>query len=100
MSTGQTEQHLCTPAAAEALGARVHQDLVEPFGALRSAAAAMGFDLRILSGFRGFDRQLVIWNEKATGRRVVLDSDAAPLDITTLSERDLVFAILRWSALP
>jgi LAS superfamily LD-carboxypeptidase LdcB len=30
----------------------------------------------------------------------VLDSDAAPLEIERLSERDLVFAILRWSALP
>ena len=100
VATGQTEQHLCAPPAAEALGAPVHRDLVEPFGALRRAAAAGGFDLRILSGFRSFDRQLVIWNEKATGRRAVLDTDAVPLDITTLSERELVFAILRWSALP
>jgi LAS superfamily LD-carboxypeptidase LdcB len=30
----------------------------------------------------------------------VLDSDAAPLDIEHLSERELVYAILRWSALP
>jgi LAS superfamily LD-carboxypeptidase LdcB len=78
----------------------VHQDLVEPFGELRRAAAAAGFDLRILSGFRSFERQLAIWNEKATGRRAVLDGAAAPLDITTLSPRELLFAILRWSALP
>jgi LAS superfamily LD-carboxypeptidase LdcB len=30
----------------------------------------------------------------------VLDDDGVPLDIATLSERDLAFAILRWSALP
>ena len=30
----------------------------------------------------------------------MLDSDANPLDIQRLTERELVFAILRWSALP
>jgi LAS superfamily LD-carboxypeptidase LdcB len=30
----------------------------------------------------------------------VLDSNAVPLDIERLSEEELVFAILRWSALP
>ena len=98
--TGRTEAHLCSPAGAERLGARVHGDVVEPFMALRDAAAHAGFDLRILSGFRAFDEQLAIWNRKATGQRAVLDSEAVPLDITTLSPRDLVFAILRWSALP
>ncbi|HEX4933777.1 MAG TPA: M15 family metallopeptidase, partial [Gemmatimonadaceae bacterium] len=37
---------------------------------------------------------------KATGELAVLDSDAQPLDIARLSPRELVFAILRWSALP
>ncbi|HEY5545893.1 MAG TPA: M15 family metallopeptidase, partial [Gemmatimonadaceae bacterium] len=57
-------------------------------------------DLAILSGFRSFDKQLSIWNRKARGDLAVLDSDARPLDITTLTDRDLVLAILRWSALP
>lgn len=78
----------------------MHRDVVEPFGALRNAAVAAGLDLRILSGFRSFDRQLAIWNQKATGQRAVLDSGAVPLDVTALSQRDLAFAILRWSALP
>jgi LAS superfamily LD-carboxypeptidase LdcB len=98
--TGQSVEHLCPLADAERLGARVHRDVVEPFTRLRDAAARAGFDLRIQSGFRGFDEQLSIWNRKAAGARAVLDSDAVPLDITTLSPRDLVFAILRWSALP
>jgi LAS superfamily LD-carboxypeptidase LdcB len=98
--TGQTEQHLCSPADAERLGVRVHRDVVRPFLELRDEAREAGFDLRILSGFRSFEQQLSIWNRKATGQLAVLDSNAEPLDITRLSERDLVFAILRWSALP
>jgi LAS superfamily LD-carboxypeptidase LdcB len=98
--TGQTEHHLCSSADAERLGAPVHRDVVEPFLQLREEARKEGFDVRIESAFRGFDRQLGIWNRKAGGRQAVLDSDAVPLDITKLSERDLVYAILRWSALP
>jgi len=98
--TGQTEQHLCSPADAELLGVRVHRDVVRPFLELRDEAQRAGFELRILSGFRSFEQQLSIWNRKATGQLAVLDSNAEPLDITRLSERDLAFAILRWSALP
>jgi len=98
--TGRTEDHLCPAADAERLGAPVHRDVAAPFEKLREAARKEGFDVRIESAFRGFDRQLGIWNRKAGGRQAVLDSDAVPLDITKLSERDLVYAILRWSALP
>jgi LAS superfamily LD-carboxypeptidase LdcB len=97
---GQSETHLCSPEDAELLGARVHRDAIEPFRQLRAAAAAEGFDLAIDSGFRSFERQLSIWNRKAKGQLAVLDSQARPLDISRLTSRDLVFAILRWSALP
>jgi LAS superfamily LD-carboxypeptidase LdcB len=99
-AVGQSITHLCSGADAEQLGAPVHADVVGPFGQLRAAALAQGFDLAIDSGFRSFDRQLSIWNRKASGERAVLDSDAQPLDITTLTDRELAFAILRWSALP
>lgn len=98
--TGHAETHLCAAPEAESLGARTHRDVVEPFLGLRHDARREGFDLRILSGFRGFEHQLSIWNRKVSGELAVLDSGARPLDIRTLSERDLVFAILRWSALP
>lgn len=98
--TGTTEAHLCSSADATSLGDRVHRQVVAPFRELQREARGAGFDLRILSGFRSFARQLAIWNDKATGKRPVLDSHAVPLDIATLSEQDLVFAILRWSALP
>jgi LAS superfamily LD-carboxypeptidase LdcB len=75
-------------------------EVVAPFFRLKDAAAREGFDLNILSGFRSFQSQLSIWNGKVRGERAVLDSDAVPMDISRMSERDLVFAILRWSALP
>jgi LAS superfamily LD-carboxypeptidase LdcB len=97
---GQSETHLCSAKDAESLGAPVHRDAVEPLGNLRAAASAQGFDLAIHSGFRSFERQLSIWNRKATGQLAVLDDHSRPLDISRLAPRDLVFAILRWSALP
>jgi LAS superfamily LD-carboxypeptidase LdcB len=97
---GQSETHLCSALDATTLGARIHRDAVEAFVKLRTAAAAAGFDLAIESGFRSFERQLSIWNRKAHGELAVLDGQARPLDITRLTPGDLVFAILRWSALP
>jgi LAS superfamily LD-carboxypeptidase LdcB len=98
--TGSTDDHLCTEAQGELLDARVHQDVLAPFLDLKAAAAQAGFELTIFSGFRGFERQLSIWNRKARGELAVLDSDAVPLDLGDLTPRELVFAILRWSALP
>ena len=97
---GQDEDHLCTPDSAFDVGSVVHREVVEPLMELRAQAATEGFTLALDSGFRSFDRQLSIWNGKASGQRPVLDSNARPIDITTLGERELVFAILRWSALP
>lgn len=97
---GQAESHLCDAADAAWLGASIHRVTVEPFRALRAAAARDGLSVDILSGFRGFERQLSIWNRKARGELAVLDSAAQPMDITALSDVDLAFAILRWSALP
>ena len=67
---------------------------------LRARAAAAGFDMRVASGYRSFARQLLIWNNKAMGLRPVLDDRGLALDIARLGERELAFAILRWSALP
>jgi LAS superfamily LD-carboxypeptidase LdcB len=97
---GQTDRHVCSPAHARLGDVKVHREVVEPFLRLRNDAAKAGFDLQILSGFRDFERQSSIWDRKVMGDLSVLDSNAVPLDIHALSERELVFAILRWSALP
>lgn len=95
-ATGKSDSHIAyTP-----LEAPVHRELVEPIRQLKRDAAAHGFDLRIASGFRGFDRQLAIWNRKASGQAAILDSGGNPLAVEVLTEAERVFAILRWSALP
>lgn len=82
------------------LNCRLHPETLAAVLDLRARAANFGFDLRIASSFRSFERQLLIWNNKALGLRPVLDSSGEPLDIHRLNEREKVFAILRWSALP
>ncbi|PIE01943.1 MAG: peptidase [Acidobacteria bacterium] len=98
--TGQTEEHLCQPDEKNALAKPIHKEALNAFMELRKDAAKQGFDLQIDSGFRSFEQQLSIWNRKATGQLAVLDSQAVPLDITKLTEEELIFSILRWSALP
>ena len=97
---GQADIHLCDPAVVAVLGAPMHRDVVTPFLALQAAAREAGFELAVLSGFRGYERQLSIWNRKAAGELPVLNSEARPLDPATLGDAELAFAILRWSALP
>lgn len=79
---------------------QLHPLAVEPLQSLSFAAEKAGFSLAVASSYRSFDRQLSIWNNKARGLRPVLDSDGQALDITHLSDREKIFAILRWSALP
>jgi len=78
----------------------VHRALVDPLNELKSRARKCGFDLQLASGYRDFNYQLSIWNAKATGKRAILDAHEIPLDAARLNKRDLLFAILRWSALP
>lgn len=82
------------------LHCRVHHTLVTPLLDLRARAAAAGFELQVASSFRSFERQLLIWNNKARGVRPVLDSQGQPLDLAALGDYEKVMAILRWSALP
>jgi len=81
-------------------GIAVHPRLVAPLTELVEEARSAGFDLRVASGFRSIDRQCQIWNAKAAGLRPVLDDAGEPLSIDELTPMSLVFAILRWSALP
>jgi LAS superfamily LD-carboxypeptidase LdcB len=67
---------------------------------LQAAATDAGFQLAIASGYRNFDRQLLIWNEKACGKRPVLDAEGELVAMEKLSDWQQVQAILRWSALP
>lgn len=71
-----------------------------PLAELQRRARTAGFDLAVASGFRSFERQRLIWNEKASGRRPVLDDAERPIPVGKLAPWPWVQAILRWSALP
>ena len=94
--TGQSQSHLQELFPGHFL----HRDVVAAYLALVEMAAEEGIALRLASGFRSFDRQLAIWNAKARGERPVVGKDGGLVAMATLSEREKVFAILRWSALP
>lgn len=71
-------------------------DLIDFF----EKAEADGIELQAISSYRGFEQQLTIWNNKAIGNRTLLDSNSKPLEFSSLTEKEIVDAILRWSALP
>lgn len=95
--TGRTRGHIVD---LEDPPCALHHEVVEPFLAMRSAAAGAGIDLVPFSSFRDFDRQLAIWNGKASGERELRDADGTLLDARGLDEDACVAAILHWSALP
>ncbi|MEH6468437.1 MAG: M15 family metallopeptidase [Porticoccus sp.] len=96
MISGKTEEHLCQLST----NCLLHKAVLSPFQTLQEAAVIQGYDLQVASAFRSFERQLMIWNAKARGERPVLDEHGQPLSIENLSEKEKVFAIMRWSALP
>lgn len=79
---------------------QLHRDVLPALKRLTERAAGEGFDLCVASGFRSFERQLVIWNAKAQGLRPVLDDTGAVVDLSVLGELEKVIAIMRYSALP
>ncbi|MCP3906804.1 MAG: M15 family metallopeptidase [Oceanicoccus sp.] len=84
----------------ETMGCGIHREALRPFQRLQLEAKAAGFELVIASGYRDFERQLLIWNAKANGERPVLDQRGQPVDMAQLDPWQQVQAILRWSALP
>jgi LAS superfamily LD-carboxypeptidase LdcB len=95
--TGQARTHVVALAEPSCT---MHVHAVAPFMNLHRAARADGLDLRPVSGFRDFDRQLAIWNGKFSGERPLLDAAGRAIDASRLSPPERVAAILRWSALP
>lgn len=79
---------------------KLHQAVLPQFQRLQEEAQKAGFAIEVISGYRGFDRQLAIWNAKAKGLRPLLSSTGEVLDFHSLNEQQLLEAIMRWSALP
>jgi LAS superfamily LD-carboxypeptidase LdcB len=78
----------------------LHYEVVASFLPMRDEAARAGVDLRPVSSFRDFDRQLLLWNRKWRGERPLYDRAGVELDHAALSDAQRVDAILCWSAVP
>ncbi|WP_226702175.1 M15 family metallopeptidase [Microbulbifer elongatus] len=94
---GFTDAHVILEPVS---GQLMHPEALTAFDQLRRDARLAGFDPKVVSGFRDFARQRTIWNAKACGQRPVFDSEGRELDVARMSPEEIVFAILRWSALP
>ena len=94
---GKTNEHLVPLPGTKLL---IHHLMLQDFLSLQKDAVAEGFNLQVISGFRDYERQLKIWNLKASGQRTLIDDQERPLNYETLSPIEIMFAILRWSALP
>ena len=91
---------LGTPNLVEAAPSYLVDAEILPFlNKLKNEAAKEGFELRLESAYRPFERQLSIWNRKARGELPLLSAEGAPME-RPQDEEELMYAILTWSALP
>ncbi|TMM44778.1 M15 family metallopeptidase [Colwellia ponticola] len=93
---GQTEEHLCYLSERVA----IHQHMKADFTAMVDAAKTENIELTIASGFRSFDRQLLLWNNKFSGKTPIKNSNGEIIEPKHLSPLELVHSILLYSALP
>lgn len=93
---GQSDSHITW--LSERIG--IHTQMVSAWQSMQSQAKLAGFNLQIASGFRNFDRQLMIFNNKLSGITKVKDKHNNLVDIPNLSPSQKVHAIMHYSALP
>ncbi|MCK5882825.1 MAG: M15 family metallopeptidase [Bacteriovoracaceae bacterium] len=94
---GKSVKHLIQVPNSEVL---VHREVLPEFLNLVELGKAQNFDIKIASGFRDYKRQLNIWNNKARGLRPLLDDKGNQLNLDILSPEEILYSILRWSAIP
>ena len=80
--------------------ALVHEEIKDDLQDLVRAAEKNGFRLVVASGFRHFERQRALWNEKLQYRRPVLDEKGHLVTLEDKSPKQKLEALLRFSALP
>ena len=95
--TGRSRTHV---VQRDDLGAALHADALDAFLTMRADAQKESIDIAVASAFRDFGAQQRIWDLKYRGERPLYDADGKPRDHAVLDERELIEAILCWSALP
>ncbi len=81
-------------------GRQVHGEIVADLNSLVEAAKKAGFTFAIASSYRGFERQMQIWNAKFASKRPVYDLSGDQVDLSSLDELAKIHAIMLFSALP
>lgn len=79
---------------------KIHSEAYSPLTSLKETLKNSQHELKVISAFRSFETQQIIWNNKSLGKRVLLDPTGQPMDYDSLSSEQIVKAILKWSALP
>lgn len=94
--TGRSDGHL-----TRYQGYLLHPSLITKLTELQKRAKTeINADLAIISGFRHFDIQQQIWNNKLTGKKPVLDDNDKILSPENFSKRDFIEKIMRFSMIP
>ena len=77
---GLDDGHLVQVVAPGGGRAMLAPETAAAFAGLAGSAQQEGIALRIVSGYRSFERQLSIWNAKARGERPVYGDDGVRID--------------------
>ncbi len=79
----------------------IHPFVLSPLIELKnSAKEEINADLQIVSSYRNFGRQQIIWDGKVKGQRKVLDDNDKIIIKEDLSMEEYLLKILRFSAIP
>ena len=79
----------------------IHKDIISPFEKLRAKAKKeINAQIDIISSFRDYNRQEIIWNNKASGKRKVLDDNECIVMLDEHTPEDFIEFIMRFSAIP
>jgi LAS superfamily LD-carboxypeptidase LdcB len=81
-------------------GHQLHPEAAKAYQFMQQHAISDGVDCQLCSSYRGFDKQISIWNRKWAGDLPLYSANGELLDHKALSDVEKVHAILTWSALP
>ncbi len=95
IATGRCQSHL-----KEHLGFQLHGEIISDFQKLTNAAKKDNIHIGVVSAYRSFERQQLIWNNKFNGIRPVYDEHSQLVDLSSLTTLERCHAIMKYSALP
>lgn len=94
--TGQDDSHILWLSNSIGIHKKMHQAWLN----MAEAALKDGINLTIASGYRSFERQLLIWNRKFEGDSLVKNQQGQQIALKNLSDDDKITSIMLYSALP